>query len=148
MKEEQVTKAILSYLIANEWSIISFDFPQSGTGRVLHQNNLSSEKNKASIIPDIIAVKENIGIFLENKNRFCLSDYKKVNELITANCYTDAINDLLSNYKTERIYYGIGLPTNKYEENAKKFSYLVDFVLGVNEDEKIEKLYNPYKIRV
>jgi hypothetical protein len=30
--EEQVTKAILDWLEANDWKIICFDFPQSGTG--------------------------------------------------------------------------------------------------------------------
>ena len=38
MKEEQVTKAVLKWLIANKWEIVCFDFPQSGTGRILHPN--------------------------------------------------------------------------------------------------------------
>ena len=40
MTEEQVTKALLQHLTDNGWHIVCFDFPQSGTGRVLHPNNV------------------------------------------------------------------------------------------------------------
>ena len=62
MTEEQVTKALLQYLTDNGWHIVCFDFPQSGTGRVLHPNNADGEKNKDSIIPDIVAIKNNISL--------------------------------------------------------------------------------------
>lgn len=146
MTEEQVTKAILSYLINNGWHIVCFDFPQSGTGRVLHPNNADGEKNKDSIIPDIVAVKNNISLFFENKDRFYFPDYKKVNELIVDNQYTNAIDKLLSDYKIENIFYGIGLPTEKHKEKSKESAHLVNFILGVNTDRSIDILYNPEKI--
>lgn len=46
MTEEQVTKALLQYLTDNGWHIVCFDFPQSGTGKVLHPNNADGEKIK------------------------------------------------------------------------------------------------------
>jgi hypothetical protein len=56
--EEQLTKAILEWLIANNWEIICYDFPQSGTGVSIHPNEeLRTTKNKGAIIPDIVAIK-------------------------------------------------------------------------------------------
>lgn len=44
MREENVTKKIIKYLKKNEWEIISFDFPQSGTGiMILPDDNKSSK---------------------------------------------------------------------------------------------------------
>lgn len=49
MTEEQVTKALLQHLTDNGWHIVSFDFPQSGTGKVLHPNNADGEKIKIQL---------------------------------------------------------------------------------------------------
>lgn len=38
MNEEKVTKCLLKWLIDNGWEIVCYDFPQSGTGRLLHPN--------------------------------------------------------------------------------------------------------------
>lgn len=143
MTEEQVTKNIIAWLKNNNWEIVCFDFPQSGTGRFLHPNN-SVKKNKDAIIPDIVAVKNDICIFLENKDRFYLLDYEKQNKLITQNNYTDAINELLYSYNVRSIYYGIGLPTEKYKDAAIQNKTLVDFIIGVNENNSIEILYDKY----
>lgn len=143
MTEEQVTKALLRHLCDNGRHIVCFDFPQSGTGRILHPNNSAGEKNKDSIIPDIVAVKNNVALFFENKDRFYLPDYKKVNELITDNRYTEAIDELLSDYEIEHIYYGIGLPTEKHNKSSEEHSVLVDFILGVNTDKTVTVLHNP-----
>ena len=146
MTEEQVTKALLQYLTDNGWHIVCFDFPQSGTGKVLHPNNADGEKNKDSIIPDIVAVKNNISLFFEIKDRFYLPDYKKINELIVDNQYTNAIDNLLSDYRIEKIFYGIGLPTEKHKEKSKESAHLVNFILGVNTNRSIAILYNPEKV--
>ncbi len=143
MTEEQVTKALLQHLTNNDWHIVCFDFPQSGTGRVLHTNNSVGEKNKDSIIPDIVAVKNNISLFFENKDRFYLPDYQKVNELIVDNQYTKAIAKLLSDYEIENIYYGIGLPTEKHKEKSRDSADMVNFILGVNENKSVTVLHNP-----
>ena len=50
MREEKVTKNILDWLEENGWTIICYDFPQSGTGVLLHLNNSNrTEKNKGGI---------------------------------------------------------------------------------------------------
>lgn len=82
MREENVTKKIIKYLKKNEWKIISFDFPQSGTGIMILPDDNKSSKNKDSIIPDIIAHKNNICLFFENKDRFVKADFDKVNGFI------------------------------------------------------------------
>ena len=145
MTEEQVTKSILKWLIDNDWEIVCFDFPQSGTGHFLHPNG-STEKNKDTINPDIVAVKNNVCIFLENKDRFFLSDYIKQNKLIVNNNYNNAINELLKNYSVTTIYYGIGLPLNKYKNSAVQNRNLVDFILGVSEQGEVNILYENHSI--
>lgn len=142
MKEEQVTKALLQWLLDHSWEIICFDFPQSGTGRLLHPNG-ANEKNKGAINPDIVAVRDRVCLFFENKDRFYLPDYEKVNSLIVDNPYTDAISALLSGHNVEQIYYGIGLPVDKHNDRSRKSAALVDFILGVDTDKTIVALHNP-----
>lgn len=57
MTEEQVTKAILQYLQNKGWHIVCFDFPQSGTGRVLHPNNADGEKIKILSFQTLLRLK-------------------------------------------------------------------------------------------
>lgn len=132
MTEEQLTKHILKWLIASKWEIISFDFPQSGTGIMLHSNTESNHKNKKGIIPDIITVKDNICLFFENKDRFYYQDFEKQNELITGDEYKDSINRILKNYYINNIYYGIGLPSKIKEDNLIENKDLVDFIVTVD----------------
>lgn len=146
MTEEQVTKAILTWLIKNKWQIVCFDFPQSGTGRVLHPNTALSEKNKDSIIPDIVAVKKGTCVFFENKDRFYMPDYDKVNNLIKHEDYSQAINRLLSKHNIEKIYYGIGLPLNEHGDKSKQSMHLVDFIVGVLDNMDINVLYSAQEI--
>lgn len=142
MTEEQVTKALLNWLIQNEWKIICFDFPQSGTGIMLHPDNSFYEKNRDGIIPDIVAVKHDVGLFFENKDRFFLPDYQKICELRTDNKYTNAIKSLLNGIKLNSIYYGIGLPTKKHTRRSVESAFLVDFIIGVDEDYLINILHS------
>ena len=147
MTEEQVTKAIMAWLISNGWHIVCFDFPQSGTGRILHPDFAVGEKNKGSVIPDIVAVKKNVCLFFENKDRFYYPDYEKVNSFIIDNQYTNAIALLLQDYVVSEIYYGIGLPTIKHKKQSQASAEFVDFIIGVEEDRTIIVLYNPQNVK-
>ena len=140
MREEQVTKSILKWLLNNQQKIVCFDFPQSGTGRFLHPNG-STEKNKDTINPDIVAVKGTDCVFFENKDRFYYQDYEKQNRLIVDNQYTNDIGALLSQYTVDHTYYGIGLPTEKHDKRSIAAEHLVDFIIGVNADNSISVLY-------
>lgn len=141
MTEEFVTTSILTLLKEDGWEIVCFDFPQSGTGKMLHPNGKIS-KNSDTIIPDIVAVKDEVCLFFENKNRFYKKDYEKCHQLIHNNRYTRAIADLLREYNISHIYYGIGLPTNMHLAAAQRAAELVHFVLGVNEDGSCRVLIN------
>ena len=67
MTEEELTISLLEFLQVKGWDIICYDFPQSGTGRMIHPDDTNS-KTEGGIIPDIVALKDGICIFFENKD--------------------------------------------------------------------------------
>ncbi|PIY09012.1 MAG: hypothetical protein COZ18_09285 [Flexibacter sp. CG_4_10_14_3_um_filter_32_15] len=143
MREEQITKNILDWLEENDWFIICYDFPQSGTGIMLHQNIAHRvSKNKGGIIPDIIAVKDQIALFFENKDRFYQFDFDKLHEIKTQQNYSESLASLLRNYNIDIIYYGIGI-IDKAKEIDKALNHLekVDFLLSINENKEV-KIYH------
>lgn len=146
--EERLTKTLLNWLEENQWTIICFDFPQSGTGVLLHPNTQDyPHKNKGSFIPDIVAIKNKKAIFFENKDRFVLKDYEKVNHLRTTNIYSIAIQKLLKGFSYHHIYYGVALPQNRSTiSNTLKNSYLIDFCIMVTPKLKIQINYDPANI--
>ena len=146
MTEEQVTKAIITALDKCGWAILSFDFPQSGSGKMLHPNDHCTEKNRGGIIPDIIALKDSTCLFFENKDRVVIDDFVKISSLINDNQYTNDIDKLLDKYTVKKILYGIGFPSNKWNKQVALNSSLVDFIIGVSLDKNIEFLYNPQNI--
>ncbi len=148
MKEERVTINILDWLENNGWQIICFDFPQSGTGVLLHPNKKKrTEKNKGGIIPDIIAVKGEIALFFENKDRYYQPDFDKLYEIKIKNNYSDALNKLLNDFEVKNIFYGIGIPSiDKYISNSMKQLDKIDFLISTNEKKEIEIHYDLMKI--
>lgn len=133
MNEEFITKSIISFLKNNGWNIFAFDFPQSGTGFLIHPNN-RLEKNKDSLIPDIIANKKDICIIMENKSFFYHNDFLKLNELKNTSMYNNDLNRLLTRMKASKIKYGIGIPNKKDIINKSlNNSHLVDFIITVDE---------------
>lgn len=137
MKEENVTKAILKWLIDAQWEIICYDFPQSGTGKVLHPDNTNS-KTDGAIIPDIIAYKNGIVVDFENKDRFVMDDFEKVSFLKSTTIYGRSLSTLLKGYSYANIYYGIGIPysDNNYSK-AESNADMVDFIVYVKDDGNI-----------
>jgi len=148
MTEEQVTKAILASLIERGWVIIAYDFPQSGSGKMLRPNDNISEKNKGGLIPDIVTIKEGVCLFFENKDRVVINDFQKVSSLIHDNQYTDDISTLLAGHSVIKIFYGVGFPFDKWNKNAVANTSLVDFIVGITSDRKMEFLHNPYGIYI
>jgi len=142
LTEERITKAILKWLEKNSWEIICFDFPQSGTGVILHSGcRIGDSKNKDSIIPDIVAIKNEVVIFFENKDRFYLDDFKKIETLRTSKEYEDSIKKLLKNYKYDIILYGIGIPNiDKVITKSLAYKEMTDFIVCVKVND-IEIIY-------
>lgn len=146
--EEKVTKAILRWLVRNGWKIICFDFPQSGTGVSLHPNQeLRTTKNKGAIIPDIVAIRNETVVFFENKDRFLLDDFIKVEELRQKLDYSASIEKLLKDFSYSRIFYGVGLAhMDKTEEKMKAHTDKIDFAVFFYGDNFIEVLVDNNEI--
>lgn len=130
ISEENITKSIMNWLEKQGWFIVCYDFPQSGTGRMLHANDVYNSKNKYTFIPDIVAIKGGNSVFFENKDRFYLPDFEKLEAIRLKNNYSISISQLLSNYYVSKIYFGIGLPVlehNKTKVNLHRDK--VDFII-------------------
>lgn len=140
MREERVTINILNWLEENGWQIVCYDFPQSGTGILLHPNGDNrTEKNKGGIIPDIIAVKNDIALFFENKDRFFQPDFDKLFEIKTKNNFSDSLGQLLSGFSISKIVYGIGIPEEKkHLEKSKTQSDKIDFLITTDDNKNVK----------
>lgn len=144
--EEFVTTKIVDWLKLNGWRVLCFDFPQSGTGFSLRPNN-SSSKSRDVIIPDIVAMKGNCGVLFENKDRFFLGDFNKVEKLRTSNNYNDSLKIVFGGNLPKEMRYGIAFPRFDYQlEKAKPFLNKIDFLMTVTLEGKIGDHYNPKDI--
>jgi ABC-type antimicrobial peptide transport system permease subunit len=148
MREERITINILNWLEENGWQIVCYDFPQSGTGILLHPNGDNrTEKNKGGIIPDIIAVKDSIALFFENKDRFYQPDFDKLFEIKNENNFSDSLNQLLSGFSISKIVYGIGIPeVKKHIEKSKTQLDKIDFLISTNDNKNVEVHYDIEKV--
>lgn len=137
MREEFVTKSILRYLMDNGWTVICYDFPQSGTGRVLHPNGQNS-KTQGAIVPDIVAVRGDVALYMENKDRYYLPDYDKVHSALETGRYSEGFQSILQGHDIDRIIGGIGMPREKYVGDAVSNAMLVDVVMCVDDGGSVE----------
>lgn len=146
MNEEFVTMSLIKSLKELNYDIISYDFPQSGTGMILKPNGMSG-KNKGSIIPDVIANNKDFCIILENKDRFYENDFFKLNLLRDTNQFSDALSELKKKLAVNHFRYGIGIPNieNEIKKSLKK-RHLVDFIYVVNPDRTVTKVYGDFKL--
>ena len=70
-----------------------------------------------------------------------MSDFEKINHIKLSGEYSNSLTDLLKNYPTDTIYYGIGLPFSKtLESKLIKYESLVDFVVTVSQNLEMEIL--------
>jgi hypothetical protein len=148
MREERVTINILNWLEENGWEIVCYDFPQSGTGILIHPNGDNrTEKNKGGIIPDIIAVKNDIGLFFENKDRFYQPDFDKLFEIKTKNNFSDSLNQLLSGFSISKMVYGIGIPEEKkHLDKSKTQLDKIDFLITTDDNKNVKVQFDIEKV--
>lgn len=135
MREENITKHLLCWLQNQNWQVVCFDFPQSGTGLMVHPNSSvnQNEKNRGGIIPDIIAIRSTVAVYFENKDRFVKSDFDKLKGIKSLGNYSDGLNELLKKYGIEKVYFGIGIPTIKREiDKSKKHLEDIDFLVSTD----------------
>lgn len=146
LTEEQVAKSIIRWLVRNGWTIIAFDFPQSGTGRCLHPNDTDS-KTDGIWIPDIVAHKGNNLIFFENKDRFVYNDFEKVARLKNTTCYSMAIKEITQGYEYNNILYGIGFPQSPSNiSKAASNLDMIDFLVTAIDKDNASVEYDPHHI--
>jgi len=132
MREETITINFVRELKSKGWIVIAFDFPQSGTGMILHPKN-STGKLDDSYIPDIIAYKNGIGIITENKVYYSDYDIQKLIQLKETNIYSDSIRMAFNDYPVTKILYGVILMD---DENNK------DRLLSIRNNIDFSLLYN------
>lgn len=146
IREEKVTINILKWLKVNNWTIVCYDFPQSGTG-ILLQSIEEKSKNKKGIIPDIISVRDNVALFFENKDRYFAPDFEKLRDIKKSGNYDHSINTLLSAFNVTTIYYGIGIPDiQKHTQAAMKDLDEIDFLISTSESGEINILFEKNSI--
>lgn len=134
MREETITIKFVRYLRYRGWNIISYDFPQSGTGLELHPDN-ETDKTKGIYIPDVIAYKDGIGIVTENKVDYDEYDIQKLANLKYGYEYDRALNQIFNGYNLKKILYGVVLnKTNSNYSKLLKISDLIDFAILYNND--------------
>ena len=144
--EEFVTITIIEKLKKNGWNILCYDFPQSGTGFSLKQNN-SSSKNLNIVIPDVVAEKNGVGVLFENKDRFFLADFNKIEKLRTTDEYSNSLKLLIGGDIPVIMGYGIAFPHVKGQiEKAKLHFRKIDFLVTVSPQRELVDYYNPKNI--
>ncbi len=148
MTEERVTKSIMEWLEKEGWSILSYDFPQSGTGTCLQPNiTIPGSKNQDTVIPDIVAYKGTAVAIFENKTNFSFPDVQKLFSIKSTGSHSLSLKDLLTGINYQNIFYGLGLhKTQKNITQASENKELIDFIIVVNDNRKIEILYDPYNV--
>ena len=141
MREERVTINILNWLECTGWKIVCYDFPQSGTGVLLHPNSDESRttKNKGGIIPDILATRNSVALFFENKDRFVLSDFEKLKEIKTIGNFSNSLNTILSDFNITSIYFGVGIPAiEKHIKKSLENIDGIDFLISTLENGEVQ----------
>lgn len=143
MTEEIITRTILNWLKIDGWLILSFDYPQSGTGYALRPDGdgLKGSKNLGTLIPDVIAVKNEVTIFFENKVFFFQGDIDALLSLREDAAYAPAIRTLHQNQPTHRSMVGVGLlhtPSNI--EKLFNVEQFLDFAVAIGPNSNVKVL--------
>jgi len=121
MDEELITTSAVDFLEKGGWCILSYDFPQSGTGCILHPDEWQAKtKNLDSIIPDIIARKDKIGLISENKVDYYQPDIEKLKN-IRAGHYSEDIAAVFGRDSIDKLI--LGLCLRKTPKNVEKIEH-------------------------
>lgn len=76
MEERKVTLALKSFLSNRNWKIISVHFPGAQGGLSISINGKSR-----GVVPDLIAMKNNVVLIVESKATYSSNDVDKLNEM-------------------------------------------------------------------
>ena len=124
MIEESVTKSVIFFLKQHEWEILDYDFPGSGTGRSFHIGTKEDLKKRKRVIPDIIAYKNKTILWVENKEKDTISDYKKIYSLFQES--PNLIKQICHSYSDkpiDNLFFAISFSEkSRYLEKAAKYN--------------------------
>lgn len=149
LTEEVITRTILSWLKSSGWTLLSFDYPQSGTGYPLRpsRNTVGTSKNLGTLIPDVVAFKNQVTVFFENKVKFFQGDIDALVTLRGGGPYEHSIKSLHGDLVSHQSFFGVGLESTPY--NVKKLTGAVsclDFAVLVSADLTVEVLLDQKSI--
>lgn len=138
MEEERITDRIVDFLEELGWTVLSFDYPETGLGVTLHPDDREpGTKNAGMIVPDVIAIQGNTLMIMENKPYFDESDADKLNKVRGGN-YSDSLNQKFPSEDWEKVRVGLGVPSGRSIEKAQSCESKVDFLIAVSEDGGVE----------
>lgn len=145
-REEFITKAILKYLNLKGWTILAFDYPQSGTGISLHPiRRVDHTKNLGMITPDVIAIKNKLLLILEDKPGFYESDVEKL-KTIKAGEYSESIRSIFG-ISDFNIMVGIGIGDSPQQrKRALCRTDTLDVILWVDKNGDTHEAYTNFKL--
>lgn len=133
LTEDFVTNAITAYLAASSWELRSVAAPGMGSGTILRPNPDATgrrPKIAGGVVIDVIARKDEMWLFLENKDRFSASDLLKLAEVRDSGRYSEDLARLTGSRSAE-LRFGLGMPdTEAAREHVKaRVAQLDCFVL-------------------
>jgi len=113
------------------WEILSYAVPRGMKARIIHDSN-SGFRGKNSIIPDIIARKENVLLVTENKPRFTVGDIIKLENMTPGHVkYMERIFGL---FNIEGLIVQKALGLNQFNVDKDLQQVPKDFIIFVVDD--------------
>lgn len=126
MREQEVTLAVEKYLKQNNWAILSLNNPFAG--KSIWVKPKGGFRGKGTLIPDIIANKDNFYMIVEAYEKLKIKDIEKLNKYSKLE-YLDSLKEIFSNKNLKVI------KVMTYPEPVKPYNYPKDFIiLGVKKD--------------
>lgn len=93
MTEEGVTDRVCDWL-DRDWHIVARHFPGSHGGLYFHTSGRGQSGSRGSIIPDIVARRDDFVLFSEAKVRYTIADVRKMLRLLSP-AYRASIHERL-----------------------------------------------------
>ena len=125
LKEEDITKYLISLLKVKGFEIFSYDFPQSGTGYCIRPNATTvMHKNINYWIPDIIAIKNDTLFLFENKDHYSLSDIRKLQNILENKTHSEGLDKLMQKTSTSVFHVILGYPFTDFKQDRILASHI------------------------
>lgn len=77
MRQETITLSVAKFLSESGWCVKSVDYPQSGCGVALRPRRCK-DKNRGKVVPDVIAVRGHLVLFVESNTRCTPKDIENL----------------------------------------------------------------------